>query len=186
MFPPFFIFPSSLIFHNMSSMQAVASSAVSWPHTEENSYKFHSLNKKDDNTCSLYILHSSQLCRNIFSCCWHVKFGCPLRVNSLFECDCWVKALVHSKSKHLCETLGAHVDPPLSWMILLRYSAVRLLRVSLCGGPRRWGKTTEVSTTVPWSNYSKQEESYSSKLFCSHVELIPVFKKKQKKKNWHS
>lgn len=46
MFPPFFIFPSSLIFHNMSSMQAVASSAVSWPHTEEDSYTFHSLKTK--------------------------------------------------------------------------------------------------------------------------------------------
>lgn len=30
----------------MSSMQAVASSAVSWPHTEEDSYTFHSFKKK--------------------------------------------------------------------------------------------------------------------------------------------
>lgn len=176
MFPPFFIFPSSLIFHNMSSMQAVASSAVSWPHTEEDSYTFHSLKTK---IFAGYTFCIQNNYANTFFFCWHVKFGCPLGVNSLFECICWVRALAHSKSKHLCDTLGVHVDPPLSWMILLRYSAVRLLRVSLCGGPRRWGKTTEVSTTVPWSNYSKQEESYSSKLFCSHFErkIIPFLKK---------
>lgn len=32
----FFSFPSSLTFHNMSSMQAAASSAVSWPQTGRN------------------------------------------------------------------------------------------------------------------------------------------------------
>lgn len=74
----------------------------------------------------------------------------------------WVQIVPeHSYTQNTGATnaFGAHVDPPLSWMILLRYSAVRLLRVILCGGPRRWGKTTEVSTTVPWSNYSKQEKS---------------------------
>lgn len=131
----------------MSSMQAVASSAVSWPHTGEDSYSFF-----NDNSQEILCIHSKY--HSAFIIAVAMENWIPATSQSFI---CGVKALAYSDD--WCNTLAAHVDPPLSWMILLRYSAVRLLRVSLCGGPRRWGKTTDVSTTVPWSNYSKQEKS---------------------------
>lgn len=65
----------------------------------------------------------------------------------------------HSNKTNTCKmAVDIHDDPPLSWMILLSNSAVRLLRVSLWGGPRQWGKNTDVSTTVPWRNNSNEED----------------------------
>lgn len=147
----FFIFPSSLTFHNISSMQAVASSAVSWPQTVRNIYTVYFKTWKMKcivgNPCSqgLYIMN----------------FGTQFFIwIYIVLCVWWNENLMDSQN-NCTLALDIHDDPPLSWMILLRYSAVRVLRVSLWGVPRWWGKTTDVSTTVPWNNYSKEGDIWS-------------------------
>lgn len=65
------------------------------------------------------------------------------------------QSLGHSNNVDTC-IVAVCDNPPVSQTILWRYSAARLLSINLWGEPTRRGKTTDLSTADPWSNYSKK------------------------------